>query len=373
MLPNPKPYFDKVPDPRKETENKLHALSDILSITLCAVLSGADDWEAVEEFGHGKEEWLRQFLPLENGIPSHDTFGRVFSLIDPEKFEDAFVGWTKDAQIGTGGIGEHIAVDGKTVRRSHRGAAGKALHLVHAWASRAGVVIGQRKVESHANEITAIPDVLSLFDLKGVTVTIDAIGCQKDIAEQIVDGGGDYVLALKKNQKTLHEDVQLFLDDKAGGLPAGDWMTIEKDHGRIETRRLWVSEDLDWLQQKEDWPGLRSVILVEAVRETAGKATTERRYYLSSLPPDPERLCRTIRAHWGIENCLHWVLDMAFNEDQSRARAGHSAENLAIIRRFAFNLLRQTKISKRGIKNKRLRAACDDSFRAAILSLHCVS
>lgn len=366
MLPNPKPYFDQVPDPRRSTENKLHALSDILSVALCAVLSGMDDWEAVAEFGRAKEQWLRQFLPLENGIPSHDTFGRVFSLIDPEAFETAFFQWA--AQTGLGGEElAHLALDGKTVRRSHRGEAGRALHLLHAWSCDAGLLLAQRKVDQKTNEITAIPEVLALFDLTGVTVTIDAMGCQRGVADTIIAGGGDYVLALKGNQTTLHEDVRLFMETEAKGNPQGVATTVEKDHGRIETRRVWVSDRIDWLSQRSDWRGLRSLVMVESVREMGNKATQERRCFISSLPADAERAGRMIRAHWGIENSLHWVLDMAFNEDQSRARIGHAAENLATIRRFSLNLLRHAKGSKLGLKNKRLRAAYDDDFRAEVL------
>ena len=366
MLPNPKPYFDKVPDPRRETENKLHTLSDILCIALCAVLSGMDDWESVVEFAQAKVDWLRQFLPLPNGIPSHDTFGRVFSLIDPEAFESAFFEWVAQARIGGEGINQ-LAIDGKAVRRSHRGKAGRALHLVHAWACEARLLVGQRKVDAKANEIVAIPEVLALFDLTGVTVTIDAMGCQKAVAEQITQAGGDYVLALKGNQGTLHEDVRLHMESVADKQPEGQVAKVEKDHGRIETRRIWVSDRTDWLSQKSDWPGLRTLVMVESIREIGEKTTTERRCYIASLPADAERIGQVVRAHWGIENSLHWVLDMAFNEDQSRARAGHAAENLAIIRRYALNLLRQDKQSKLGVKNKRLRAAYDDAFRANVL------
>jgi predicted transposase YbfD/YdcC len=368
MLPNPKPFFDQVSDPRRETENKLHALSDILCIALCAVISGCDDWEAVAEFGEAKKDWLRKFLPLTNGIPSHDTFGRVFSLIDPKGFEEAFVQWAQSANIGSQ-QDSHIALDGKAVRRSHKGKDGRPLHLLHAWACSYGILIGQRKVDDKSNEITAIPDVLSMFDLQGVTVTIDAIGCQRDIAENIVKEGGDYVLALKGNQGDLLDDVKLYLDMKAKGKPRGDFKTLEKDHGRIETRKVWATDDIEWLQQKNEWRGLQSIVLVEATREIQDKKTKERRYFISSLPADAKLLGCTIRSHWGIENKLHWILDTAFNEDQSRARSGHSAENLSIIRRFALNLLKLNKSCKLGVKNKRLRAAYDDSYRASVLNL----
>ena len=214
MLPNPKPLFDKVPDPHRETENKLHELSDILSVALCAVMSGMDDWEAMVEFGVSKEIWLRQFLPLTNGIPSHDTFGRVFSLIDPTAFERAFFEWASHAHIG-GDTLSHPALDGKAARRSHRGSAGRSLHLLHAWSCQARLLLAQRKVDAKENEIVAIPEVLSLFDLAGVVVTIDAMGCQKSVARQIVEAEGDYVLALKGNQSTLHEDVRPLMEGEA--------------------------------------------------------------------------------------------------------------------------------------------------------------
>lgn len=373
MLPNPKPYFDKLSDPRRETENKLHALSDILCIALCAVISGCDDWESVEEFGEAKKDWFRKFLPLTNGIPSHDTFRRVFSLIDPDEFEKIFSIWAMQAGMITADGEGHIALDGKTVRRSHNGKAAKALHLVHAWSCSQGILIGQQKVDDKSNEITAIPDVLSLFDLEGITVTIDAMGCQKDIAEQIVEEGGNYVLAVKGNQGDMLDDIKLYFDTEAKDRPRGDFKAVEKDHGRIETRKIWVEDNIEWLQHKNEWKGLQSIVMVEAIREIQDKKTKERRYYISSLPDDAKRLGKTIRAHWGIENSLHYVLDMAFNEDQSRARVGHSAENLAIIRRFALNLLKHNKTCKLGVKNKRLKAAYDDDYRASILSLKEIS
>ncbi|MBF0518666.1 MAG: ISAs1 family transposase [Nitrospirae bacterium] len=372
MLPNPRPYFEGVPDPRRETNNKLHGLSDILCITLCAVISGCDDWESVAEFGESKREWFGKFLTLSNGIPSHDTFRRVFSLIDSEKFEEAFSQWA--SQSGVIAIeDEHIALDGKTVRRSRNGKSGRALHLLHAWSCSRGLVAGQLKVDDKSNEITAIPDVLSLFDLKGITVTIDAMGCQRDIAQHIVSSDGNYILALKGNQGDLLDDVKLFLDTETKDNPKGAFKTVEKDHGRIETRKVWVSEDIDWLDKKKQWAGLKSIVVVEANREIQDKKTKERRYFISSLPAEAKRLGTIIRAHWGIENSLHYVLDVAFNEDQCRARTGHNAENLSIIRRFALNLLKQNKTCMLGVKNKRLKAAYDDTYRASILNLKYLS
>jgi predicted transposase YbfD/YdcC len=308
--------------------------------------------------------WFRQFLPLERGAPSHDTFGRVFSLLDPEAFEGAFLEW---ATAATGQKLEHLALDGKCLRRSHRGKAGRALHLVHVWSCTQGLVLANRAVDEKSNEITALPEVLALFDLSGVTVTTDAMGCQKSVAGQIVAQGGDYLLALKGNQGHLHEEVRTIMETLAETEPPHD-ETVEKDHGRIETRRVWVSDRVDWIDARSTFPGLKTLVLVEALREMGGKPTVERRCYLSSLPPEAKRIGQSIRAHWGIENSLHWVLDMAFDEDRSRVRSGHAAETLAIIRRFALNLLKQDKSSSLGIKNKRLKAAYSDTFRLSLLN-----
>lgn len=247
------------------------------------------------------------------------------------------------------------------------------MHLLHAWSCDQGILIGQKRVDGKSNEITAIPDVLSLFDLEGVTVTIDAMGCQKAVAEQIVDGGGNYVLAVKGNQGDMLDDIKVYFDAEAKYRPRGDFRTVEKEHGRIETRKVWVEDNIEWLHHKDKWKGLQSIVMVEATREIQDKKTKERRYYISSLPADAKRLSKIIRAHWGIENSLHYVLDVAFNEDQSRARSGHSAENLAIIRRFALNILKNNKICKLGVKNKRLKAAYDDNYRESLLNLKRIS
>ena len=370
-------YFEQVSEPRRRTKNRKHRLSDILVITLYGVLVGLDDWCSIAEFGRSQEAWLQTFLSLENGIPSHDTFGRVFSLISPKEFEAAFFAWAQDTlkygrEQGTGCTdtvpsGEmQLAVDGKTLRRS--GDAGKsALHLLHVWACEAGLVLANQAVGEKTNEITVIPEALSLFDLKGVTVSTDAIGCQKTIARQIVNQGGDFVLALKGNQGTLHKEVRALLEAQAQKDTPGD-VKVEKGHGRVETRRVWVTDHVAWIDPKSTFPGLKTLVMVESERETqGGKKSVERRCFLPSLPPDAERIGQKIRAHWGVENRLHWVLDTAFNEDPCRIRAGHAAENIAIIRRFAINLLRQESTCKLGIKNKRLRMAYDTKYRNTIL------
>lgn len=358
MLPSPLSFFDRVPDPRRDCKNKRYSLTEILFISLCAVLSGADTWEAVAAFGRTKKEWLQKFLPLPNGTPSHDTFGRVFSLIDSKAFEQLFAEWVSACEIG-----EHVALDGKTLRRSGGGLV-KAAHMLHAWSSANGLSIAHVKVDQKSNEITAIPEVLSLLNIQGVCITIDAMGCQRESAKTIVSSGGDYILALKGNQGTLHEDVKLFLDDIATTSPQGHHAVIEKDHGRIETRRVWASDEIDWLEQKPEWSGLQSVIMVEGIREIGDKITSERRYYISSLKPDAVKMGKLIRAHWGIENSLHWVLDMAFDEDQSRVREGNAAENMAIIRRLVLNLIKlSTTKSKHGMKIQRAKAGWDDDCR----------
>jgi predicted transposase YbfD/YdcC len=369
-------HFATLPDPRRD-HLKAHRLLDILTITLCAVICGADDWVAVETFGQTKEAWLRTFLELPGGIPSHDTFGRVFARLDPEELRRCFVAWVR-AVVGDPGR-QVVAIDGKTLRRSHDRRAGKAaLHLVSAWATASGVVLGQVATHAKSNEITAIPVLLKLLALEGAVVTIDAMGCQTAIAAQIVEQGADYVLALKDNHQHLHDRVRLaFLDvDGAAGttLPLADVVphtTVEKGHGRIERRRCRAIGDPDYLAYIDPdhaWPNLRSVVCIESTRRIGDDVSAEARYYLSSLPPDAPALAQAIRSHWRIENSLHWVLDVAFREDDSRVRVGHAPENLAIIRHLALNLLRQDTSRRVGLANKRFRAALDTAYLRSILA-----
>jgi predicted transposase YbfD/YdcC len=388
MAPSPptsiSEHFATLKDPRSE-QGKEHLLVDILTITLCAVICGADDWVAVATFGETKEAWLRTFLALPNGIPSHDTFGRVFRLLDPDELRRCFLDWVR-AVVGEprgdgapGGLGRPVvAVDGKTLRRSHDRRTGKdALHLVSAWATAHGLVVGQVATDAKSNEITAIPALLKLLALDGATVTIDAMGCQTAIASQIVEQGADYVLALKDNQPTLHEHVRLaFLDaDAAAGttLPLADLeahTTVEKGHGRIERRRCRAIGDPDYLAYVDPtgaWPNLRSVVCVESTRRIGDAVSTEARHYLSSLPPDAALLQQVIRGHWGVENRLHWALDLAFREDSSRVRADHAPENLAIVRHLALNLLRRDPNRRVGLKNARFKAALNDAYLRSIL------
>ena len=377
-------HFATLSDPRT-ARGREHRLIDILTITLCAVICGADDWVAVATFGGTKEGWLRTFLALPNGIPSHDTFGRVFRLLDPDELRRCFLGWVQ-AVVGAsavdgepGGLGRQVvAVDGKTLRRSHDRGAGKGpLHLVSAWATESGLVVGQIATDAKSNEITAIPALLRLLALEGATVTIDAMGCQTAIARQIVEQGADYVLALKDNHEHLHDRVRLaFLDvAPAAGttLPLADVVphtTIEKGHGRIERRRCRAIGDpayLAYIDPDHAWPDLQSVVCIESTRRIGDAVSTEARHYLSSLPADAKLLNRVVRSHWGVENRLHWVLDLAFHEDGSRVRADHAPENLAIIRHIALNLLRGDPTRRIGLKNSRFKAALSDTYLRSIL------
>jgi len=365
-------HFKGLPDPRIE-RCKAHALVDILTIALCAVLCGGESWVDLETFGRQREAWLRTFLGLENGIPGHDTFARVFARLDPAAFERCFLGWVR--AVGPPEAGGQVAVDGKTVRGSHDRANGKAaLHLVSAWASASGLTLGQVAVDRKSNEITAIPALLDLLDLAGCVVSADAMGAQTAIAAQVVGKGGDYVLGLKANQGQLHADVAaLFGRAEAAGfrdLPHTTAVEVEKGHGRIDkrtVRALGEREYLDWLDSRARWAGLQSVVMVEATRRVGEGRETERRYYISSLPPDAPRLAAAIRRHWGIENRLHWVLDVTFGEDDSRMRAGHSARNFALVRKIALNLLR-TDPDKGSLATKRFKAALDPDYLACLLT-----
>jgi len=368
-------HFATVTDPRAE-RGREHRLIDILTITLCAVICGADDWVEVQTFGQAKVEWLRTFLGLPGGIPSHDTFGRVFARLDPEEFRRCFVNWVR-ASVGEPGQ-QVVAIDGKTLRRSHDRRAGKdALHLVSAWATTSGVVLGQVATDAKSNEITAIPVLLKLLALEGAIVTIDAMGCQTAIAQQIVEQRADYVLALKDNHEKLHDRVtRTFADaDAAAGtsLLLGDLVaatTVDAGHGRIEHRRCRAIGDpahLAYIDPDHAWPGLTSVVCIESTRRIGDAVSTEARHYLSSLPPDAPALAQVIRSHWRIENSLHWVLDVTFREDDSRVRTGHAPQNFAIIRHLALNLLRQDTSRRVGLANKRFRAALDTAYLRSIL------
>ena len=363
QLLDPRPYFADLPDPRRETQNKLHKLHDILMIVLCAVLSGVEDWVGMADFAEEKEAWLRGFLELPNGIPSHDTLSDVLGRIDPTAFQAAFTAWATAALPGL--ADEQICVDGKAVRGSRDGA-NPAVHLVSAFAGRARWVLAQQAVAEKSNEITAIPDLLALLDLQGAMVSIDAMGCQKAIAQAIVDAGGDYVLTLKDNHPTLCEDVRLWLDTEVacGRLPVLE--TVEKDHGRIEIRRYALGDRIDWLEAKPDWAGLQAVGRVESTRIIGDQTSTECRYFLCSFS-DRDRFATTVRSHWGIENQQHWILDVQFGEDACRTRKDHSAENLALMRRMALNLLSHNGLPRNSIRRRKRRAALNDDYRLRLL------
>lgn len=318
-------HFQSLPDPRVD-RTKEHRLTDLVTIAICAVSAGADSWVAIERFGHAKAAWLQTFLALPNGIPSHDTFGRVFAALDPGAFAECFQHWIVGVAQAT--AGHVVAIDGKTLRHSFDTASAKAaIQLVSAWASQQHLLLGQVKTEAKSNEITAIPQLLKLLELQGCIVTLDAMGCQKDIAQQLLTQGADYVLALKGNHPTAYEEGSTFRDTAVGegfGRHPYDYHeTLDGDHGRIEVRRVWSPSAIDWFADRNQWSGLRSFALVEAQRTVGEHTTIERRYYLSSLPgDDAQQLSTAIRSHWGIENSLHWVLDVAFREDYCRIRQG---------------------------------------------------
>jgi predicted transposase YbfD/YdcC len=366
-------HFSDLEDPRVD-RTKLHQLLDIVVIAICAVICGADSWVEVESFGQAKQKWLKTFLALPNGIPSHDTFGRVFGALDPAQFRTCFLNWITAVSGVT--EGQVIAIDGKTLRRSHDKALGKgAIVMVSAWATANDLVLGQVKVDDKSNEITAIPELLQALEISGCLITIDAMGCQKEIAADIVSQKADYVLALKENQGRLYEDVKLLFDDlEASGFKAytfDDQRTVNKDHGRIEVRQCWTISDpelLRYLRGATEWEKLQSVVKVHAERQVGQDRSVEERYYLSSLVGNAERTLEATRTHWQIENGLHWVLDIAFREDECRIRKEHGAQNFAILRHIATNLLKQEKTAKMGDKAKRLRSGWDEGYLLTVLS-----
>lgn len=362
--------FADLDDPRHY--NRRHLLMDIIVIAICAVICGADDWEAVEEFGKDKRDWFEQFLELPHGIPSHDTFRRVFAVLDAEQFQTCFIEWIKAVHEITDG--QIVPIDGKMLRRSHDKTLGKkAIHMVSAWAVENQLVLGQVKVDDKSNEITAIPQLLDLLEIAGCIVTIDAMGCQKEISKKIIGNDADYVLALKENQGGLYEDAQeLFNYAEETEFADCDYhKTVEKNHGRIEIRECWTISSPDYmvyLRNLSDWANLRTIVMVKRERRLGLKVETEVKYYISSLLSSAQRILNAVRGHWGIENQLHWVLDIAFREDECRLRKGNGAQNFAVLRHIALNLLRQEGTCKRGIRTKRLKAGWNPDYLSKVLA-----
>lgn len=366
-------YFADLEDPRRIYLNQ-HPLLNIITIAICAIIAGAEGWTDVESFGKSKQMWLSRFLDLSGGIPSHDTFGRVFARLNPEQFQACFLAWVKAVFEITNG--QVIAIDGKKLRRSYDKVLGKAaIHMVSAWATANELVLGQVKVDDKSNEITAIPALLALLEIAGCIVTIDAMGCQTEIARQIVDQGGDYLLAVKENQGHLYDDIAFFFDlSRQTGFAKVTHtyhQTVNGGHGRIEKRQCWVlsgQESLAFLRNYGDWANLQTIVMIESERHLEGEISHETRYFISSLANDAQLILESKRAHWGIENKLHWVLDVAFAEDDCRVRQGHAPHNFAILRHVALNLLKQESSAKGGIKAKRLKAAWDEDYLLKVLS-----
>lgn len=365
-------HFSVMADPRVE-RTRHHNLIDILVIAICGVISGCENWVEIVQFGEAKKEWLSGFLELPDGIPSHDTFGRVFSLIDPEQFQNCFLSWIKEISCLT--EGEVIAIDGKTLRGSQDRINGKSpIHIVSAWASENQLILGQRKVNEKSNEITAIPELLKLLEVKNCIITLDAMGCQTEIVERIVEKGADYVIALKKNQGGLYDDVIPFLDalEKNSASDEGNYEyfeTIEKDHGRIETRRYWTLPTSEWLIKTHPaWKQFNSIALVISQRNINGLISTENRYYISSLKTGAKRFANAIRSHWKIENQFHWTLDVAFREDLSRIRKDFSPQNFAVLRHIALNLIKQENSGKKkSVQVKRKLCGWDNSYLQKVI------
>lgn len=364
-------HFSPLTDPRIKLKTR-HILVEIVAMTLCGIIAGADDWVEIGDFSKEKEEWLKTFLQLPYGTPSHDTFGRVFSLINPEEFGTCFISWLQCLfpMIDS----DTIAIDGKTARRSHDRINGKKpIHMVSAWAAKQGLVLGQVKIDEKSNEITAIPELLRTLDLESCVVTIDAMGAQTKITKQIIDQKGDYVISLKGNQGNLNDEVrQLFEDAEKNGydhLIHDTHTTVDGGHGRVETRRCVVTNDTDWYADKSKWAGLNTFAMIESTRDLGDKIENDTRFFISSLPMDAERLLEVARDHWAVENSLHWCLDIAFREDECRVRKNNAPENLAIIRRFALSLIKNDPTRKTGIKASRKRAGWSLGYLEQLLGL----
>jgi len=362
-------HFAALQDPRVE-RTRDHHLLDIVAISLCAVICGANNWVAIALWGRANHDWLKTFLALPGGIPAHDTFGRVFALLDPEPFANYFSNWMAAvcARLGL----KQVAIDGKALRRCHdRGKGKAALHLVSAWAVENGLTLGQRAVDGKSNEITAIPELLRLLDVAGALVTIDAMGCQKDIAATIRAEGADYLLAVKENQPHLYEDIDSLmskaLDSDFAGMKYDYAETSGQGHGRQEERYCWVFENVGVIRERHLWADLKSIVVVVCTRTVGDKSSSERRYYISSRSAGAEVMLQAVRRHWAIENECHWVLDVCFREDDSRLREGHGAENFALLRKVALALLKKAKGVKEGMACRRLAAGWDRTYLLNVL------
>lgn len=366
-------HFQELEDPRQHYLYR-HPLINILTIALCGIIAGAESWVDIENFGNQKKDWLAQHLDLENGIPSHDTFGRVFSLLDPDQFRKSFLSWVQGVFEIT--QGQVIALDGKQLRRSHDQTLGKgAIQMVSAWATVNHLVLGQVKVSSKSNEITAIPKLLRLLDISNCIITIDGIGTQTEIVAQIVQQGGDYLLPVKQNQANLYDDIALFFKlaqkNEFQKVDHTYYRMVDNRHGRMEIRQCWAisgEDSLAFLRGHGSWKGLQTLVMIYSERHVKKKIEKRTSYFISSIPNNAEHLLKVKRSHWGIENELHWVLDVAFREDDSRVRIGHAAENLAVIRHMALNLLKQEKSAKGGVKAKRLQAAWNNDYLVKVIS-----
>lgn len=359
-------YFSDLTDPRVE-RRRLHKLIDIVVISICATLARCEDFVEISEFGKAKEEWLKTFLELPNGIPSHDTFSRVFRRLDPEEFHKCFMNWVEVLRREVSK--EIVAIDGKTVRRAiDKASEQSGLHIVSAWASENELSLGQVAVEDKSNEIVAIPRLLELLDLKGCIVTIDAIGCYATTVDAIRARKADYVITLKANQKNLHKSAVEFFEKNKEKSSVEFHQTHDKKHGRIETRKYYITSDLDQFSSTEKFKDIKSIGMVEATREVNDKISTHVRYFITSLEPEPKLFAKAVRTHWSIENSLHWVLDVIFGEDYSRSRKDNSAKNLAALRKIAINLVKADKASKKSIKVRRLLAGMDQHYLLRLLT-----
>ena len=360
-------HFSSLEDPRIE-RNKRHALLDILVLVVSAVCSNAKGWEAIEDFGHAKLDWLRQYVPLANGVPSRDCIEYVMTRLSPVKFRECFINWTQAVKRE---VQEVVAIDGKTARGSRdRANGGKPLHMVTAWACENRLVLAQEATDEKSNEITAIPKLLELLELKGCIVTLDAMGCQRAIAEQIKGQQGDYVMGLKGNQSNLHEAVDDYFttarEHAFKAVPYAYTEEVDKDHGRLDIRRYWITEDLTTLPNSEVWTGLRSIGMVERECLQGDTTTVERRFFIASLPADAQLFAKTVRGHWEIENTLHWRLDVTFSEDASRIRKENGPAMMTSIRHLCINLF-EREGSKLSLPKKQNKAAWDDTYRAKVL------